>query len=170
MLSRAEKSTQLERLSQGFSKSKAFFLVNCIGLKADETATLRKKLKQNQSKLQVIRNTLSLLAIQDQPELKKTFTPYLKGPNAFVLSFEDPTACAKILSEFTKEHEAFEIKAAVLDGKGLSKKEVAVLATLPSKEELRASLLGLLSAPMSQFLNLVGEPSRAFVRLLKAKK
>ena len=71
MLNRETKKAQVAKLSESFSRSKASFLVNCIGLNVEQMTELRKSLKQSQGNIQVIRNTLSLLAMKEEPVLKK---------------------------------------------------------------------------------------------------
>lgn len=169
MLSRTAKKSQVAKLSDSFSRSKASFLVNCIGLNAEKMTELRKSLKQNQGDIQIIRNTLSLIALQDEAALKTAYESLLKGPNAFVLAFEDVAKIAKILDDFSENNEVFQIKGAVLDGLALSKTEVKTLAKLPSMEVLKSQFLGLLSAPLSKFLATVKEAPQSFVRLLAEK-
>ncbi len=169
MLSRTAKKSQVAKLSDSFSRSRASFLVNCIGLNVDKITELRKSLKQNQGDIQVIRNSLSLLAMKDKSDLKQVYEPLLEGPNAFVVAFEDPAKVAKIIDKFSEDNEVFKIKGAVLDGTVLNKSEVKTLASLPSMDVLRAQFLGLLSAPLSRFLRTAKEAPQSFVRLLAEK-
>ena len=169
MLSRTAKKSQVTKLSDNFSRSKASFLVNCIGLDAEKMTELRKSLKQNQGDIQIIRNTLSLIVLQNKTELKTTYEPLLKGPSAFVLAFEDAAKVAKIIDDFSENNEVFKIKGAVLDGLALSRAEVKTLAKLPSIEVLKSQFLWLLSAPLTKFLATVKEAPQSFVRLLAEK-
>ena len=170
MLGRSAKKSQVAKLSDNFSRSKASFLVNCIGLNVEQMTELRKSLKQNQGDIQVIRNSLSLRAMESSEILKSTYGPQLEGPNAFVLAFEDSIKVAKIIDQFSEDHEIFQIKGAVLDGVALRKEEVKALANLPSQEVLKAQFLGLLSTPLVKFLSTVKEVPQGFVRLLSAGK
>lgn len=170
MLNRETKKLQVAKLADHFSRSKASFLVNCIGLNVGQMTELRKNLKQNQGDIQVIRNTLSLRAMEKDEALKQIYNPQMEGPNAFVLAFEDPAKVAKIIDQFSEDNEIFKIKGAVLDGVFLSRNEVKVLAELPSVEVLKSQFLGLLSAPLTKFLSTVQEVPQGFVRLLSAKK
>jgi len=170
MLNRETKKLQVAKLSDHFSRSKASFLVNCIGLNVGQMTELRKNLKQNQGDIQVIRNTLSLRAMEKTEALKKVYSPQMEGPNAFVLAFEDPAKVAKIIDQFSEDNEIFKIKGAVLDDVSLSRNEVKALARLPSVEVLKSQFLGLLSTPLTKFLSTVQEVPQGFVRLLSAKK
>ena len=169
MLSRETKKVQVKQLSDSLSRSKASFLVNCIGLNVEQMTALRKNLKQNKGNIQVIRNSLSLRVMEDNEILKKTYSPFMKGPNAFVLAFEDVAKVAKIIDKIAEENEFFQIKGAVLEDKALSVAEVKTLAQLPSHDVLKARFLGLLSAPLTRFLSTIKEAPESFVRLLSAK-
>ncbi len=170
MLNRSAKQSQMAKLSDHFSRSKASFLVNCIGLHVEQMTALRKNLKQNQGDIQVIRNTLSLRAMEKHETLKSAYSPRLKGPNAFVLAFDDPVQVAKIIDQFSEDNEVFKIKGAVVDGAALTPEEVKALAKLPAVEILKSQFLGVLSAPLIKFLLTLQEAPRSFVRLLSAKK
>ena len=170
MLNRSAKKSQVARLSDHFSRSPTSFLVNCIGLNVQQITELRKSLKQNHGDIQVIRNTLSLRAMESHEVLKKTYEPYLKGPNAFVLAFEDPAKVAKIIDQFSEDNKIFKIKAAVLDGVALSQSEVKTLAKIPSVEALKAQFLGLLTAPLTKLLLTMKELPQSFTRLLSAER
>lgn len=170
MLSREAKKSQVAKLSDNFSRSKGSFLVHCIGLNVERMTELRKSLKQNQGDIQVIRNSLSLRAMENDEMLRKTYGPQLEGPNAFVLAFGDAAQVAKIVDRFSEDHEIFKIKGAVLDGVALSGSEVKVLAKLPPMDVLKSQFLGLLSAPLIKFLSTVKEAQQSFVRLLSAEK
>ena len=170
MLTRSAKESQVAKLSDHLSRSPASFLVNCIGLNVQKMTALRKSLKQSHGDIQVIRNTLSLRAIESNEVLKKTYEPHLKGPNAFVLAFEDPAKVAKIIDQFSESNEIFKIKAAVLDGVALSQSEVKTLAKIPPMEQLKAQFLGLLSAPLTKFLLTMKEVPQGFTRLLSAER
>ena len=169
MLNRERKKTQVNQLATGFQNSKASFLVNCIGLNVEQMTDLRKDLKKNQANIQVIRNTLSLRAMEGNENIKQAYTPFMKGPNAFVLAFDDASKVAKIIDKLDEENEFFEIKKAVLDDRALSSKEVKALAKLPSPEVLKAQFLGLLSAPLTKFLSTIKEVPESFTRLLYSK-
>ena len=170
MLSRSSKDNQVQQLKKSFTKSKASFLVNCIGLNVEEMTNFRKALKENQGNIQVIRNTLSLRAMEGESALKKVYAPFMKGPNAFVVAYKDPVKVAKLINKMAEESDFFEIKAGVLDCQVLSRQDVKTLARLPSEEVLKAQFLGLLSEPLTRFLLTIKEAPQSFVRLLSVRK
>ena len=167
MLSKEKKTAQMKQLSERIARAKASFLVNCIGLKAEQMTALRKDLKASQGEIQVIRNTLARLVLDKHPELKSIFRgDRLKGPNSFVLAFDEPAGVAKIIDELCGESPAFVIKSGFLhgepQGESLTAEEVSVLAKLPPLPALRARFLGALSAPMAKFLGTLGGGARLF--------
>ena len=96
-------------------------------------------------------------------------TDAFAGPTAVALSFGDPVGLAKILEEFAKDHEAFELKGGVVDGAPVDRKEIATLATLPSLDELRGQIVGLLQAPAAKLARLVSEPGAGIARIVSAR-
>jgi large subunit ribosomal protein L10 len=87
------------------------------------------------------------------------------------LSFEEPSAAARILKEFVKENEKLEIKAGLLDGSVLDANAVEnQLATLPNKDEARSMLLAQFMAPAQSLVRLINAPGQNFVLLLEAKR
>ena len=170
MLNKSVKENQIQKLKTNFEKSKASFVVNCIGLNVEQMTEFRKNLKKNQGNIQIIRNTLSLKAMEEKELLKQTYSPFMKGPNAFVLAFEDPVKIAKVIDQMDEEIEFFEVKAGVLEGQALAKEEVKNLAGLPSEKVLKAQLLGLLSSPLIKFMLTLKEAPESFTRLLSSKK
>jgi large subunit ribosomal protein L10 len=131
---------------------------------------LRKQLKPLNSEMKVVRNTLAIRALADHPTIKPALENKLVGTNAIVFAFEDASAAAKALSKFGEEVEAFELKSGVMDGAALDKAGIKHLATLPGKNELRAMLLGTLSAPMTKLLGTMQAVPGGFVRALNAYK
>ena len=170
MMTRAQKVQEISNLSEKFGQSKAAFLVNFIGMNVGQVTELRKKLTPLNSEMKVVRNTLAKLALKDHPEMEEAISSEFVGNNAIIFAYDDASAPAKALSEFSKDVEALVLKAGVMDGKGLDENGVKYLATLPSKEELQAKLLGTLMAPMSKFVRTLNEVPGSFVRTLNAYK
>jgi len=92
------------------------------------------------------------------------------GPTAVAISYGDPVHLAKVLVDYSKENEVFELKAGFLDGKALGTAEIATLATLPSLEQLRAKLVGLVQAPATKLVRLLNEPGGQLARLVGARR
>ncbi len=167
---REQKQQEITSLSEKFGRSKAAFLVDFKGMDVESVTKLRKTLKPIQSEMKVVRNTLAIRALNDHPTVKPVLEDKLVGTNAVVFAFEDPSAVAKAITKFGDEVEAFQLKYGVMDGTALDAKGIKALATLPSKDELRAQLLGVLSAPMTKFLGTLQAVPGGFVRVLNAYK
>ena len=170
MMTRERKVEEVAAISEKLGRSKATFLVDFKGLNVGEVTSLRKKLQPIDTEMKVVRNTLARRALKDYPEMESFWSDQLVGTNALIFSYEDPSASAKILSEFGKEVEELQMKSGVMDGKGLNADQIRYLATLPGKDELRAKLLAVFSAPMSKFLGQLEAAPASFVRVLSAYK
>jgi large subunit ribosomal protein L10 len=170
MMTRAQKAQEIANISERFSKSKAAFLVDFKGMNVEEVTEFRKKLAPLESEMKVVRNTLAKLALKENPDMDPSLSESFVGTNALVFAYEDPSASAKAIIEYGKDVEELVVKAGVMDGKTLTEDSIKYLATLPGKDELRAKLLGTLSAPMGQLVRTLNEVPSSFVRVLAAKK
>ncbi len=170
LTTRAQKDEEIASLSAKLGRSKATFVVDYKGMNVEQVTSLRKKLSTLQSEMQVVRNTLAIRALKDHPESEKAIADDLLGMNAFVFSYDDITASAKALSEFSKEVEHLKLKSGVMDGEKLDAKKIMQLATLPSKEALRAQLLGLLNMPATNMVRVMSAGPRGFLNVMNAYK
>jgi large subunit ribosomal protein L10 len=94
--------------------------------------------------------------------------PYFTGPSAIALNLNDPAAPAKVLSKFTKDNPKLEIKIGFLEGKVISLHEIQKLATISSRENLLASLLGTFQAPATGMVNALSGILRKFLGTLES--
>lgn len=170
MMNREEKAQEIASLSERFGKAKAAFLVDYKGMDVESVTKLRKILRPLQAEMRVVRNTLARRALKEHPTMESAIAESFVGTNAVIFAFGDPSAPAKSINDFAKEVEILQIKAGVMDGAFLDESKVKYLATLPSKEELQAKLLGVLSAPMTKYLGTLQAASSGFVRVLNAYK
>ena len=169
-MERAQKEIEIKDLSDKFSRAKASFMVDFKGLTVEQVTTLRKQLYPVKSEMRVVRNTLALRALANHPKAESVYKESLSGTNAFIFAFEEAAAPAKTLSDFAKNNEKLQVKIGEMDGAKLSEASIKHLATLPSKDVLRAMLLGTFQAPMSKFLGQLQAPAASFVRVLAAHK
>ena len=95
---------------------------------------------------------------------------HFDGPTAIAISFGDPVGLAKILSDFAKDHEVFELKGGVVDGEVIDAAQIAALAKLPSMDALRGTIIGLLQAPATKLVRLITEPGAQLARLVEARR
>lgn len=169
-MNREDKAQEISSLSERFGKAKAAYLVDYKGMNVESVTKLRKILRPIQAEMKVVRNTLALRALKDHPSFDSALKESFVGTNAVVFAYGDPTAPAKTLSDFAKEVEVLQIKSGAMDGMMLDEAKIKYLATLPSKQELQAMLLGVLQAPMSKFLGTLQAAPAGFVRVLSAYK
>jgi large subunit ribosomal protein L10 len=136
------------------------------GLTADETLDLRRKLRAGGVGLKVGKNTLIKHAIKGTKiaGLEK----FLHGPTALAYS-KDPIAAAKITVEFAKKNEKLKVVAAVMDEQVLDEAQTKALASLPSLDELRAKIVGLLVAPATKIACVLQAPAGQLARVLAAR-
>lgn len=155
-------------LKERFKKSKVVILTDYKGLNVDAMTELRAKLREAEIEYQVIKNTMLRLASEgtDVEAIKDNF----KGPSAVALSFEDPVAPAKILTNFAKDHEKLEIKIGVMGGKVLELDSIKALSSLPSREELLATVLSAMNAVPTSLVTALSDVPRRMVNVLQAIK
>jgi large subunit ribosomal protein L10 len=165
-LNRQEKEEIVAELRDKLGKSKAAILTDYRGLKVTEITELRQQLSDAGVEYRVVKNTLTRLAITDNDASQ--LEGYLLGPNALALSYDDELTPARLLLDYAKKNEKLEVKAGVLAGRLMLQEDIKKLVKLPSKEELQAQLLGIMSALPSKFLGVMNAVPRDFVSLLAA--
>ncbi len=135
------------------------------GLDVGAVTDLRNKARQSGLYLRVLKNTLARRALKGTP-----FEPLsgeLSGPLMYGIA-QDPVAGAKVLADFAKAHEKFVVRGGALPNAMMSPADVKALATMPSREELIAKLLGTMQAPVAQLVRTMNEVPSKFVRALAA--
>ena len=163
-----EKKAIVDELKERLERTQVAILTDYKGLDVAAINDLRRKLREENIEFQVVKNTLLLRAAEgtDTALLKDHF----KGPSAVALSYEDPVAPAKVLTQFAKENAALEIKAGVMDGKVLGLTDLKALADLPSREVLLGQLVGVLNNVPTSFVRVVAEVPRQMLNVLNAIK
>jgi large subunit ribosomal protein L10 len=147
------KEAKVQEIKSKLEKAEAFILSNYQGLSVEEDTELRKNLREAGIEYRVYKNTLAKLALKD---LGITgIDEYLEGPVSIAIGYEDPTAPARILNNFAKEHKKLELKAGVVQGEVYDTEKVKQLASIPPREVLLAKLLGSFKAPLSNLAYLL---------------
>lgn len=135
------------------------------GITVENMTKLRAQARKEGVYLRVLKNTLVRRAIADTPFAG--MSDQLVGPLAYGIS-KDPVAAAKVMHEFAKANDKFVIKAGAMPNFIMSAKDVGNLASMPSRDELLAKLLGTMQAPIAQFVRTLNEVPTKFVRGLAA--
>lgn len=156
-----QKQQLVAELSEKLKNSVAGVIVDYKGITVEDDTKLRKELREAGVDYFVVKNTMLRFAV-DNAELSG-LKDVLEGTTAIAVSNEDPVAAAKILVNYAKDSETFNIKSGYVDGKILSVSEIEDLAKLPSKEVLIAKVLGGLNAPISGFANVLNANLRGLV-------
>lgn len=163
--SKSQKTEMLDQYEEWVRKSQAVIMLeyNKMGMK--EINNLRTKVRDAGSQVHVTKNTLLKLA------LEKTGYENLKQEEGTTLcgfAYGDAPALAKLLLDLTKNSEVFKIKGGFMDGRVLTPEEIKSLATLPPLPVMRATLLGVLSAPATKLVRTLAEPARQVAAVIKA--
>ena len=166
-MNRKQKEELVESLHKTFLNSQSIIVTHISGLTVSETTTLRSNMRDANCKFKVTKNKIVKLA------LKKTKFEHLDtlftGPTA-IGSSDDAIAPAKVLVNFTKESEKIKIIGGGVDTKSLSVDEINHLASLPSLDEVRSKLLGLLMASSTKLVRTIKEPPSRIARIMATKK
>ncbi|HJV11498.1 MAG TPA: 50S ribosomal protein L10 [Burkholderiales bacterium] len=164
-LSLEQKQATVSEVQTRLAGAQAVIVAEYRGLNVERVTHLRSKARKSGVYLRVLKNTLARRAIKGTPFEK--LSEQMVGPLMYGIS-QDPVAGAKVLSEFAKENEQFVIKAGAMPNAVMSVQEIKALAQLPSREQLLATLLGTLQAPMAKLVRTLNEVPGKFVRTLAA--
>jgi len=166
MMNKEAKKIYVEEMKKNFTSNDSIMIAQYQGLNVNELDELRKELREKSILFKITKNRITKIAIKDTPvkDLEKYFT----GPTAAAIS-SDPITTAKILTKFSKSHEKLKIVAGFMDGKVLDQKEVAIIATLPSLEEARAKIVGILATPAQKLVSILLAPGSKIANLARAK-
>jgi large subunit ribosomal protein L10 len=163
---RSEKKDFVSKLKDEISNSSSIIVAEYSGLTVVESESLRKEMRENGAKFKVTKNRLTKLAIADTQF--KEIANLFKGPTAIAYS-SDPVAPAKVAVSFEKKFGKFNIIGGGYNGEKIDKDKIDFLAKLPSLDELRAKLIGLISTPAQKIASVTIEPGGQIARLLSSK-
>lgn len=164
-LNRQEKAVVIEEVSAQVAKAQSVIIAEYRGLDVASVTVLRKTARESGVYLRVLKNTLVRRAVSGTPF--EELSAQLIGPLMYAVS-EDPVSAAKVLADFAKTNDKLVIKGGALPNNVLTQDGVKALATMPSREELLAKLLGTIQAPVTQFVRTLNEVPTKFVRGLAA--
>lgn len=163
---RAEKARVIDDLNAVFGATGVVVVTHYKGLTVAEITDLRGRIREAGAAFRVTKNKLAQLALEGTPYAQ--IAPLFKGPTAIAFS-SDPAAAPKIVSEFARKNDKLQIVGGGLSGTLLDAASVRALAELPSLDELRAKLIGLLNAPASRLVGLLQAPGGQVARVLAAR-
>ena len=166
MSTKAFKSEKISQMKEKIEKAKVFIVTDYKGLSVEEITKLRRSIQKEDGDYMVTKNTLAKIAVKGTEY--EVLADSLTGPVAIAFGFDDQVAPAKALAKFIKETKKGEILAAAMDGKLLSASEAKALATLPSKQEIYAKMLGCINSPASGIANSINAVMSSLTRAMAA--
>jgi len=164
-MDRAQKSEQIAGLAKTLSETSVVVVTRNHGLTVAQVTDLRNRMRKAGASFKVTKNRLARIALEGTPY--QPIGDLLTGPTAFATS-ADPVAAAKVAVEFAKTTDKFEIVGGAMGATVLDINGVKALAELPSLDELRAKIIGLLNAPATKLAQLANAPAAKLARVFDA--
>ena len=164
-MDRTEKKEFVAELNGVFSKTAVVVVAQYSGLTVAQMQNLRKQMRQAGAKVRVAKNRLAKIAL-DGTDVA-VVAPLFKGPTVIAYS-GDPVAAPKVATDFAKANEKFVILGGAMGTTALNPDGIKALAALPSLDELRAKLIGLVQAPATKIAQLVNAPAAKVARVIQA--
>ena len=165
-MNRQEKAELIETLQTTLNASSTVVVTHQVGMTVAESSDLRAKMREAGAGFKVTKNRIAKLALKGTAyeDLESMFA----GPTAIGTS-ADPVAAAKALVDFAKDNDKLTIVGGSMDGKTLDKAGVEALAKMPSLDELRGRLLGLMQAPAGKLARVAQAPAGKVARVIQAR-
>ena len=164
-MDRAQKSEQVDQLKQTFGETSVVVVTRNLGMTVAQSTALRNRMRDAGASFKVTKNTLTLIALEDTSYA--AIGEMLTGPTGLATS-ADPVAAAKVAVDFAKTTDRFEIVGGAMGDTVLDLAGVRALAELPSLDELRATIVGLIQAPASKIARTINEPGAMLARVFGA--
>ena len=164
-MDRAQKKEAVAELKQTFNETSVVVVTRNLGLTVAQSTVLRNRMRDAGARYKVAKNRLALIALEGtryQP-----IGDLLTGPTALATS-DDPVAAAKAVVDFAKTNDRLEIVGGAMGETLLDANGVKALAELPSLDELRAKIVGLIQAPASKIARTINEPGAQLARVIGA--
>lgn len=161
-----QKKAVVAELAREVQQAQAGVVADYRGLSVADMNKLRALAREANVYTRVIKNTLAKRAMQGTDF--ECLEHVLEGPAVVLLSRDEPNAAARIVRHFLKDNETLKVKALALNGTLYQAEELEKIAELPSKDEAVAQLLGLLKAPIRQFVRTLAEPQASLARTIAA--
>ncbi len=164
-MNRIEKEQAISDIRGLVNNHSVAIIAHYKGLTVAEIHVLRGQLRESGAKMKVIKNSLAKLAVANTNN--KELDSLLTGPTALLVS-NDPVAIAKNLTKFAKDNANLVLLGGIVDNQFVDKKAINMLSEMPSKDELRAKIIGLLNAPATKLVRVIKAPVEQIARVLGA--
>lgn len=162
-----QKAATINELADQLSRAQLTIVTDYRGLKVTDLEGLRTNLRPSGAQFRIAKNTLTTIAagrvgIEGLDGL-------LDGPTGLVLAYDDPVQASKVVTDFVRTSRILTVRGGVLNNRLVTAPEIDALATLPSREELQARVLGMLVSPLARTVGVLSGPSRSLAYLLNAR-
>ena len=164
-MDRAQKQESIEALKGVFADSGAVVVTHYMGLTVAEMTDLRGRLRKEGAQLQVVKNTLAQKALGGS--IGEAGDALFKGPVAIAFA-ADPVSAAKVATQYAKDNEKFSVVGGLMGQQVLDQASIKALASLPSLDQLRAKLIGLVQAPATKIAGVLQAPAGQLARVMNA--
>lgn len=166
-MDRAQKEQLVSQMRTRLQEAGLVVITRQVGLTVGEVSDLRGKMREAQAEYKVMKNTLAQIAVKDTS--LEGVSSMLNGPTALAFS-KDPIAAAKVVVQYATKNDKLTVVGGYMDGQVLSAANVKTLASLPSLDELRAKIIGIIVAPATKIATIMQEPAARVARVIAAKK
>jgi len=164
-MDRSQKADAVAQLNEVFNEVGVVVVTRNLGMTVDQSTELRTKMREAGASYKVAKNRLAKLALKDTDYVG--LDEFLTGPTALAWS-EDPVAAAKAAVDFAKSNEKLEIVGGSMGTQVLDEAGVRALASMPSLDELRGTIVGLVNAPATKIAQVVNAPANKLARVFGA--
>ncbi|SHH35848.1 large subunit ribosomal protein L10 [Hydrocarboniphaga daqingensis] len=161
-----DKKVLVAEVNEVASRALSAVVAEYRGLTAGKFDVLRAEARKNGIYLHVVKNTLAKRAVKGTEF--ECLDPVLVGPLVIGFSLDDPGAVGRVIKDFAKANEKLVVKGIAVGGNLYGSADIDRLANLPTKDQALSMLLGVMKAPITQFVRTVAEPTAQFVRAVKA--
>ena len=165
-MTKETKKNYIEEMKKIFSSNEAVMIAHYQGLNVIQLDSLRKELRENGILFKITKNRITKLAVKETP--LKDLEKFFSGPTAAAIS-SDPFMSARILSNFAKKNDKLKIVAGFMEGKVIDQAEVAKIASLPTLQEARANIVGILNASAQKIIGILLAQSKKISNLAPAE-
>ena len=164
-MDRSQKADLVDQMKQVFAETSVVVVTRNLGLSVAQSTDLRLKMRDAGAQFKVAKNRLALIALDGSRY--QPIGELLKGPTALATSL-DPVAAAKVAVDFAKTTDRFEIVGGAMGDTLLDVNGIKALAALPSLDELRGTIIGLIQAPATKIARTINEPGAQLARVFGA--
>ncbi|MBU0669247.1 MAG: 50S ribosomal protein L10 [Alphaproteobacteria bacterium] len=161
-MDRSQKADSVAQLNAVFNEAGVVVVTRNLGLSVEQSTALRTKMREAGASYKVAKNRLAKLALKDTDYAG--IDEYLNGPTALAYS-EDPVTAAKVAVEFAKTNDKLEIVGGSMGATVLDEAGIKALASMPSLDQLRGTIVGLVNAPATKIARVVNEPASKLARV-----